>query len=372
MELHTKPDWQAAEERMDAWWAGAVLDRPVLLVRAPRKGMDFAAWDSQFLPQTTDPDAVNRWFLDAEEVVERWERIVDATFWGGEAFPVVYPMNTRIVSITAAYLGCPFEIHPISHTAWSQPVIDDWATRKPLVFDPENIWWQRSRKLLNAAAQRASGRYYVGLPDLNAPGQAIAQLRGMQELAVDLVDYPDAVKQALAEANVAWRRYWEAANGVIHQWIEGYFYWMGLWSDRASIDLQCDFNVLISPRMFDEFFLPGLEEQTRWVERTIFHLDGPEAIRHLDALLALPRLAGIQWVPGGGKPPMSKWLPLLHRIQSKGKRLVLMCEPWEVDTLLSNLEPEGLLLSTRCTSQAEAEKLLKLAHKWRRTQWFVE
>jgi hypothetical protein len=33
------------------------------------------------------------------------------------------------------------------------------------------------------------------------------------------------------------------------------------------------------------------------VERTIYHLDGPDAIRHLDALLELPALDGIQ----GGK-----------------------------------------------------------------------
>ena len=36
--------------------------------------------------------------------------------------------------------------------------------------------------------------------------------------------------------------------------------------------------------------VPALDQQTRWVERTVYHLDGPGAIRHLDALLSLPEL----------------------------------------------------------------------------------
>ena len=39
MELTTKDDWQEAEARMNAWWAGEILDRPVIQVRAPRAGV---------------------------------------------------------------------------------------------------------------------------------------------------------------------------------------------------------------------------------------------------------------------------------------------------------------------------------------------
>jgi 5-methyltetrahydrofolate--homocysteine methyltransferase len=145
---------------------------------------------------------------------------------------------------------------------------------------------------------------------------------------------------------------------------------MGIWSDQPAIDLQNDFSCLISSRMFEAYFLPSLEQQTRWVERTIYHLDGPGAIRHLDALLSLPRLDGIQWVPGAGAPEMSRWIRLLRRIQAGGKLLVLNCEAWEVETLLAELEPEGLLLSTACGSEEEARELLARVPGWmRRRQW---
>jgi hypothetical protein len=283
---------------------------------------------------------------------------------------VVYPVSISMVAILTAYLGCPYRIVPVSNSAWASPIIDDWADRPPLVYDPDNMWWLTSRELLAAASRRAPGRYYVGVPDLNGPGEIVARLRGEEQLALDLLEAPKAVVAAIDEVNAAWLRYWEASVGTIHQWVGGYSYWMGLWSDLPSIDLQCDFSCMISPQMFETFFLPAIEQQTKWVSRTIYHLDGPNAARHLDSLLSLPHLDGIQWVPGAGAPPMSRWIRLLRRVQAKGKLLVLNCEPWEVETLLSELEPEGLLLSTRCDSEQEARRLLKNVVHWTaRRKW---
>lgn len=372
MQLITKEDWPQAEERMAAWWQREVLDRPVVQVKAPRAGVTRAYLDSLTRPWGVPPDQIHAWYTDPDQVIPRCEKLVESTFWGGEAFPVVFPVSISLVAITAAYLGCPYTIHPDSHTGWAAPIIHDWASRPHIAFDPANPWWRISRQLLDAAAQVASGRFYVGTPDLNGPTEIVALLRDSQQFAIDLLDSPERIRAAFTEANFAWLRYWQAANGVIHQWIDGYLYWMGIWSDVPSVDLQCDFNVLISSQMFDEYFLPHLEEQTRWVERTIFHLDGPGAIRHLDSLLSLPRLDGIQWVPGDGKPSTSKWLPLLRRIQSKGRLLVLSCEPEEVEVLLRELEPEGLLLSVTCDSEKEAKDLLTKVPGWAtRRYWTV-
>jgi hypothetical protein len=49
---------------------------------------------------------------------------------------------------------------------------------------------------------------------------------------------------------------------------------------------------------------------------------------------------------------------------------VLDCEPWEVETLLAELEPEGLLLNTTCGSEADARDLLAHVPDWvRQRQW---
>ncbi len=374
MELACKDDWQQAEQRMEAWWQGRLVDRAVIQVAAPREGtgLDPGERERLFEPVDVPDEHIFSWYTDPAQVIPRLERRVEATYWGGEAFPVVYPVSTSLVAILSGYLGCPYRVHAPSRTAWAEPIVEDWPNRPRLGFYPDNAWWRRSKALLEAAAQSAPGRYYVGLPDLNGPGEIVARLRGSERLAVDLLENPGPVLQAVGEVNTAWFRYWQACTGAIHQWVGGYFSWMGLWSDRPSTDLQCDFSCLISPPMFERFFLPALEQQTRWVERTIYHLDGPGAIRHLDALLALPRLTGIQWVPGAGAAPMSSWIRLLRRIQSKGKLLFLSCEPWEVEILLAELEPEGLLLSTGCPTEAEARELIKNVGRWTpRRQWLT-
>lgn len=365
MELAYKGDWPQARERYEAWWQGEIVDRAVIQVIAPRDPLRADELFDYFpKPGELSPEELFRWFTDPEQAIPRLERRIEAIYWGGEAFPVAFPVSTRLVAILAAYLGCPYRVFPGSNTGWADPIIEDWKRQPDLTFDPENEWWQISKRLLEAAAERAEGRYYVGIPDLNGPGEIVARLRGTAELAMDLIDHPQEVKVAVEKVNHAWLRYWEACHGIIHQWIGGYIYWMSIWSESPSTDLQCDFSCMISPEMFEEFFLPAIEQQTEWVGRTIYHLDGPGAVQHLDALLALPKLDGIQWVPGAGAPPVSEWIPLLKRIQEAGKLLVLYCENWEVERLLAELRPEGVLLSTICSSVEEAEELLRKVERW--------
>jgi len=368
MDLVYKEDWPQVQERYEAWWHGEIVDRAVIQVYAPREPS--RAFEFLDDPGELPEEELFNWFTDPGQVIPRLERRIEATYWGGDAFPLMFPVSVRLVAILAAYLGCPYRIFPGGNTGWADPIIKDWAERPELAFDPCNEWWCISKRLLDAAAKRAPGRYYVGIPDLNGPGEIVARLRGTEELAVDVIDHPQEVKEAVEKVNRAWLRYWEACHGVIHQWVGGYIHWMSIWSESPSTDLQCDFSIMISPEMFEEFFLPAIEQQTEWVGRTIYHLDGPGAVRHVDALLALPKLDGIQWIPGAGAPPVSEWMPLLKKIQGAGKLLQLYCEKWEVEKLLTELKPEGVLLSTICTSVEEAETLVRQVERWSaRRRW---
>jgi hypothetical protein len=100
------------------------------------------------------------------------------------------------------------------------------------------------------------------------------------------------------------------------------------------------------------------------VDRSIYHLDGPGSLKHLDSLLALPELDGIQWVPGAGSAPMSEWIELLQKIQKAGKKLLIICEKHEVEKIVRELKPEGILIETACGSVKEAEDLVADVRKW--------
>jgi len=138
--------------------------------------------------------------------------------------------------------------------------------------------------------------------------------------------------------------------------------WLRTWSPKRSQAVQLDLLALISPEMFKEFFLHELEVQCSVVEQTIFHLDGPDAIKHLDLVCTLP-VRAIQWVHGAGHGPMTKWLPLLKDIQSRGKGLHISCESGEVETLLKELSSKGLYMATWASNRDEADALVKLAAK---------
>jgi hypothetical protein len=145
---------------------------------------------------------------------------------------------------------------------------------------------------------------------------------------------------------------------------------MGIWSELPVTDLQSDFSTMISSEMFDTYFFPFIAKQTEMVQRTIYHLDGPGALKHLDSLLDLPHLDGIQWVPGAGTKPAVEWISMLKRIQETGKLVYIYCSKSHVRRLLEDLNPEGLMLVVDdCSSVDDAQKLLQDVEVWsKRTQ----
>lgn len=358
-----KADLAEAQQRVEAWWNHDIIDRVVIQIPAPGKKIA-----EQNTPDDVNPVAVEDWFLDPAQVIPRQKQQLSATFFGGEAFPVMFPVAGRMVAITAAYLGCPLEFLNTS-TVWSHPILEEWENRPTFEFNPENETWRKSVKLLNEAVTQSDG-YFVGVPDLNGPTEILARLRDSQTLALDFFDHPQQIKPALAEINQAWYDYWLACTEITHQ-TGGYFFWMGIWSEIPAADLQSDFSYLISSQMFDDYFLPFIAEQTEMVPRSIYHLDGPGSVRHLDSLLSLPHLDAIQWVPGAGAKPAVEWIDLLRRIQNAGKLVYAYCEMDHVEKLIRNLELEGLMLVVEdCATQEQAEQLLENVHLWVQTRTY--
>jgi methylmalonyl-CoA mutase cobalamin-binding domain/chain len=71
----------------------------------------------------------------------------------------------------------------------------------------------------------------------------------------------------------------------------------------------------------------------RWFDRN-FHA-------HLDMLLPIERLRGIQWIPDAGQRPPEAWLPLLARIRAAGKLCQVMVSPEGAQTIVRELGGRG-------------------------------
>ncbi len=345
-------DGDVIRRRYEAFWRGSSLDRALLQVRSIRSGVP--PLEPVDRPPA-DPSDCMDWFLNVDRALPRLRRQLARGYWAGDAFPMVTPVNAQLVAIQAAYLGGAY--HVASGTAWCDPIIEDWATRRPLTVDPDNRWWSATRELLAAGAEAFADTAIIGIPDLQGGGQIVDLLRGTERLAMDLVDNPEAVARILEEVDDTWRQYWTECCRLARSPANGYADWVGFWCEQSAVTVECDLCCMISPEMFRDFFIPSLRRQTAMAEHTIFHLDGAGAIRHLDALLELPDLDGIQWVPGAGRKAMSEWLPLLRRIQEAGRLLIVSCSPTDAGMLLRELQPDGLLVQIYCGTQEEADAI---------------
>jgi 5-methyltetrahydrofolate--homocysteine methyltransferase len=105
--------------------------------------------------------------------------------------------------------------------------------------------------------------------------------------------------------------------------------------------LQSDFSAMISPQMFETFVLPDLAACCKALDFAFYHLDGRGQIPHLDLLLSLEQLHGIQWIPGEGQPSPSAWLPLLKHIIDAGKLCQLYVSADDARTIVREIGGRG-------------------------------
>jgi hypothetical protein len=306
--------------RFEAWWVGEIVDRPPVSLRVKS--------DRQpKLPAKRHATHRARW-LDVEFQAESAIAQMEATNYAGDSFPVFNPNVGP--EITAALFGCEIEFGET--TSWSKPVVrapDDWNKILARPADFDNIYWHTVERLTDCAIERCQGRYVVGVPNMHGNYDILAGLRGPQHLCMDLVDCPDLLRHAgrhVAGGYVeAYRRSYQklsAAGFPSTTWCNY------LHRGPASI-LGCDFWCMVSEQAARDMIWPDILLEMAPLERSIFHLDGPQALRHLDLLLECRQLNAVQWVFGAGRGPAARWTDVYRRIRQAGKSVELLAESAE-------------------------------------------
>lgn len=191
----------------------------------------------------------------------------------------------------------------------------------------------------------------------------------MDNLAVDLITNPEAVEQGVEVISDTWVTLMEQAYQLTTAANDhgDVLAWMGLWAPGRVDQIACDFSAVISPKMFQKFFVPEIVKMGSWCEYGVYHLDGPACIKHmLGTLLEIPEIRTIQFTPGVGSPPTytESYIPYYKEILAKGKNLYLLVEPNEVEKILAVLPVEGLYMHTYVQSEDEANTMLKNVEKW--------
>ncbi len=236
-------------------------------------------------------------------------------------------------------------------TVWYYPCWENEAEPErlpPLRFDPDNPWWRATEGIVGACAGLARGNYIAGCPDLIENLDVLASLRGAQTLLIDLIERPEWVEEKVREINRAWHEAYER----IYQMIKmedgsSAFGPFRIWGPGRVAKIQCDASAQFSPEMYCRFAMPALTEQCAWLDHSLYHLDGTQAIGHLETLLGIRDLDAVEWTPQagietGGNP---RWYGLYRRIREAGKSVqVLDVQPDEVVPLLDAIGTDGVYL----------------------------
>lgn len=352
VELQSKPDFDRAMQRIDAWFAHAIIDRPP--VRFSRHNAEY-----EILEDANQwPDQQARWY-DEEHQVERYLRQIENKTFHGETFPVFWPNLGP--NFFAGMFGCPLEFGDV--TSWAEPILTDYAQQ--VALDWESEYLRKIDAITSCALERCENRFIVGYTDLHPGIDWLAALRGSEQLCFDLFDYPDEVKQWLRLSTPNFLAVYDHFDAQLKARQQPSVTWMAIPAFGRLHIPSCDFATMISSQQFHEFVFPLLHEEVTAMTHNIFHMDGKGVARHLDAILELPNVQAIQWVQGvGNDQPILQWIPLIQRIQTAGRSVVVDLTLAELEPLIDALQPEGLLLCLPSEGEEQELAILKRLQKW--------
>jgi hypothetical protein len=334
----------------EQWW-----QREGLVIGAWGTGLPSEGPPHEDVVEPMSPTDLAARHTDAEFIARNIRYRMSRRRWPADILPAAWPHAGTLPLCT--YLGAAPEYAP--DNVWYHACMDDIDAHPPLRFDPTHPRVVELEHIVSRTVELSRGNYLVGMPALLPGIDVLAELRGAGNLMMDLLENPDAVHRRLQEIHAAW-------IDAFDRMAFGYFM---LWAPGKVCLAQCDSAAMFSTEMFDEFVIPYLKLQCEHLDRCMFHVDGAQALRHVDALLRVEKLHAIEFTPdpkspGGGD---ASWFPLYRRILDAGKSVwVANLRKHEIIPLLDSIGPRGVYLSVNGLSVADAERLARDVEPYRR------
>jgi hypothetical protein len=362
MSIAWKANWNETTQHFNDWWnrRGLVLN---FHNSFGTEGVSRAVG-----PTPSAPSSPRDAYVDPEQRALRNHHSLAKSAFPADVLPI---SNTDIgPGSLALFLGS--EPGFSKETVWFEPCwkdVDVPEDLPPIKFDPTNDWWLLTEKTIRACIAHAKGDYLVGCPDLVENIDILAAMRDPQTLLFDMIERPEWVEQKVVEINRAFFESYQRIYDLIK--LEDGSSCFGpfeIWGPGKTVKVQCDASAMFSPAMFEQFVVPSLTAQCAWLDNSLYHLDGTQAVCHLDALLAIDELDAIEWTPqagieNGGDP---RWYPLYRRILDGGKSVQIVGVSIEqLKPLLDAVGGRGVYVLGSFRSADEVEKAIGTAERFR-------
>lgn len=385
--MRYKPEWDAARAKWHAYWRQQNPGRPLMCVIARDSGIEAAyqqavaagvalpvvrsqGWHTA-LPAELRLRGADDKYRDAARMVERYRHFCQTHHFYAESIPNIN-VDFGPGSI-AAYLGADIVFN--EDTVWFEPCVEDWADMPDFRFDSQNPWLQEHLALVREVRRLSGEDFYVQMPDLMEGIDVLAAMRGPQDTVFDLIDEPEEIRRRIGQVNDVYFEYYDRFHALVANTQDGgnMYTVFQIWGPGKTAKLQCDFSCMISPDNFRDFVQEPLRRQARRLDTALYHLDGPDCIRHMDALMEIDEIKALQWTsgdhaPDGGQP---EWDVIYDKARAAGKSLWVKLytgtfEDWlgNADRLIKRYGSHSLFLHFPEMSERQAERLLAHADRY--------
>jgi 5-methyltetrahydrofolate--homocysteine methyltransferase len=350
-------DFSKVQKLWTNFWKGK-NEAPLFSIITPKNGREipskppYLSWFNGNFEETAD--ALAAWYESCE-------------FYGAAVpcFAQSFGADDFAALIGADLSYRPTEDGPEDSTSWSSPVLNSLEDTD-IRFDPKGKWWQRNVEFHDILKKRLGDTVMIATPTLSAGLDALSALYTPGKLLMDLVDAPELVHRALEQINAAYTGITGACAELFEYKKNGSINRHGMYSTGTINVPQCDFSCMISPEYFEEFAAPSLHHEFSFMDGGEYHLDGPDAVKHLERLVKIPGLDIIQWVSGAGSASQKDWTGLYRRILSLGKGLILGCRADQTEDLINKYRSNKLFIQVfGIKSKMEAEDFLYRMEKIR-------
>jgi 5-methyltetrahydrofolate--homocysteine methyltransferase len=218
-------------------------------------------------------------------------------------------------------------------TVWFRECLESAEDFSALAYNEDNKWWKLHREVMARMKEFSHNDWLVNIPDMMENVDILSAMRGPQEMCFDMADDLEKVKAGVEIIDRLYFKYfdWFYDHLKENDGTAGFTAFNVMGKGRTAkiqCDFSCDFSAMIGPEMFRKIVLPSLRKQCQNLTHSIYHLDGPDAIKHVDALMEIEELDALQWTCGAGKPDGAspQWYGIYDKARAAGKSLWLSIE----------------------------------------------
>jgi hypothetical protein len=350
-------NWDERQKHFIAWWKGLKLEKPLMKVVARRKE---PVEELEIINKTSTPEEVH---LDVNRIVKEMRNFCRTHKFMADSFPNI---NVNIgPGSMVTYLGSD----PVFayDTVWYKESVEDW-NEAIIAYDEKSHWLQRHLRLIRQAQESANGDFNVNIPDIVENIDILSALRGPQNMCYDIVDEPDQIKELIQKIDKLYFMYYDQFYNIVKSQDGSCSYTsFDIWGHGKTAKIQCDFSAMMSPAHFRDLVLPSLQKQCEQLNCSLYHLDGPGAVRHVDALMEIKDLRALQWSPGAGQPDggSEKWYPIYEKVRSANKSLWISISDGRIEDWIASAKKlikifgtDGLYLLFPVMEEQEAARLI--------------